>query len=133
MLAISARYARVLPMRAVPSSPLVGPFADRLLASDLPGLDALRRAEVVAFVTRRVDDLPSVTRIGVLIIAAPVRAALALPCSDVIVRVIGRTRLPLLGEYPRLVRSLGYAYVWETWPDATPDGSTRSGGAYDAP
>ena len=25
--------------------------------------------------------------------------------------------LPLLAEYPRLVRSLGYAFIWETWPD----------------
>lgn len=124
MLAISARYARVLPMRAVPSSPLVGPFAGRLLASDLPGLDAVRRAEVVAFVTRRVDGLPSVTRLGVLAIAGLVRIALALPWPDRVVRIVAATRLPLLGEYPRLVRSLGYAYIWETWPDSAPDGST---------
>ena len=26
-------------------------------------------------------------------------------------------RSPSLGDYVRLLRSLGYAYVWETWPD----------------
>ena len=29
----------------------------------------------------------------------------------------------MLGEYVRLVRSLAYAYVWETWPDTAPDGA----------
>jgi hypothetical protein len=110
-------------MRSVPSSPLVGPFADRLLASDLPGLDRLRRAAAVAFIVRRVDGLPSVTRIGVLLIATLVRPLLVLPAQVGVVRRLGRTRLPLFGEYPRLVRSLGYAFIWETWPDTAPDGT----------
>ena len=37
-------------------------------------------------------------------------------------RVVLALPLPLLSEYPRLVRSLGYAYVWETWPDTAVDG-----------
>lgn len=110
-------------MRPVPSSPLVGPFADRLLASDLPGLDAPRRAATVAFIVRRVDGLPSVTRLGVLLIAALVRPMLALPGRTGVIQRLGRTRLPLFGEYPRLVRSLGYAFVWETWPETAPDGT----------
>lgn len=110
-------------MRSVPSAPLVGPFADRLLELDLPGLTRERRHEVVAFTLRRVDGLPSLTRIGVLLIAAVVRAAMWLPGSTAVVRLVGRSTLPLLGEYPRLVRSLGYAYVWETWPATHPDGS----------
>ncbi len=36
-----------------------------------------------------------------------------------VVGVLARRPLPLLGEYVRLVRSLAYAYVWETWPDTT--------------
>ena len=31
--------------------------------------------------------------------------------------------LPLVGEFPRLVRSLGFAYIWETWPDTSPSGA----------
>lgn len=111
-------------MRSVPSAPLVGPFADRLLELDLPSLDPARRGLVVAFVVRRVDGLPSVMRLGVTLIAAFVRAALLLPWPDAVVGFMSRTTLPLLGEYPRLIRSLGYAYVWETWPDTRPDGAT---------
>jgi hypothetical protein len=109
-------------MRSVPSSPLVGPFADRLLALDLPGLEPARRREVVDFTVRRVDGLPSFMRIGVVTIAALFRAILMLPGNTFMVRFLARTPLPLLGEYVRLVRSLGYAYIWETWPDTHPDG-----------
>lgn len=111
-------------MRSVPSAPLVGPFADRLLALDFPGLDPARRAQAVAFAIRRVDGLPSVMRFGVTVIAALFRALLALPGDEAILRCFARTPLPLLGEYVRLVRSLGYAYVFETWPDTRPDGSS---------
>jgi hypothetical protein len=31
--------------------------------------------------------------------------------------------LPFVGEYPRLMRSLGFAYVWEHWPTTTPTGA----------
>jgi hypothetical protein len=110
-------------MRTVPSAPLVGPFADRLLALDLPALPEDRRRQVVAFTTRRVDGMPSITRIGVLLIAAMLRVVLLLPGSTSVVRAFARTPLPLLGEYVRLVRSLGYAYVWETWPDTLPNGA----------
>lgn len=111
-------------MRTVPCSPLVAPFAGRLLALDLPGLPADRRDRIVSFVVHRVDTLPSVTRIGVLLIAGAVRAALAIPAlAPRAVAFLAGTGLPLLGEYPRLVRSLGYAYLWDNWPDSAPDGS----------
>jgi len=109
-------------MRSVPSFPLVGPFADRLLAVDLPALDDDRRAEVIAFAARRVDGMPSAMRIGVFTIAALVRAAMMLPGGNAVVSFMARRPLPLLGEYVRLVRSLGYAYIWETWPDTLPNG-----------
>ena len=37
----------------------------------------------------------------------------------------GTHPLPLLGEYVRLIRSLGYAYVWETWPQTRPTGAAQ--------
>jgi len=99
------------------TSPLVEPFADRLIAADVPALDAARRGEVVAFVGRRVDVLPSVIRIGVTGIAGLYRALLAVPGGwRLALRLVERP-LPLLGEYPRLVRSLAYAYIWERWPE----------------
>lgn len=117
-------------MRPVPSLSLAGPlagalvapFADRLLALDLPSLEADRREQVVAFATRRVDGMPSIMRIGVLIIAAAVRVVMVVPGGGAVVGFLGRRPLPLVGEYVRLVRSLGYTYVWETWPDTRPDG-----------
>jgi hypothetical protein len=109
-------------MPSVPSFPLVGPFADRLLAVDLPALDDDRRAEVTVFAARRVDGMPSIMRIGVFVIAAIVRAAMLIPGGNAVVGFLARHPLPLLGEYVRLVRSLGYAYVWETWPDTLADG-----------
>ena len=119
-------------MRAVPSlhlagplaGPLVGPFADRLLAFDFPALDDARRGQVVAFVARRVDGIPSVMRIGVIIIATLVRAAIVVG-GDAVVGLLARHHPPVIREYVRLVRSLGYAYIWETWPDTRPDGAAR--------
>ncbi len=113
----------MLVMRSVPSAPLVGPFADRLLALDFPALDPARRAQAIEFTIRRVDGLPSVIRFGVTVIAALFRGLLAVPGGDAVVRFLARTPLPLLGEYVRMVRSLGYAYIFETWPDTRADGS----------
>lgn len=118
----------VATMRPPMSRPLaaaspVGRFADALLARDLPALATDRRSDTVEFIERRVDALPSVTRLGVVIISNVV---------DLVRRVAGTERtldlatgltLPLLSEYPRLVRSLGYTFVWETWPDTDSDGT----------
>ena len=110
-------------MRSVPSAPLVGPFAERLLTLDLPELPVERRDDAVRFVTRRGDALPSVMRLGVLVLAALFRVAVAVPGRDAFVHFVARTALPLAGEYVRLVRSLAYAFVWETWPDTRPLGA----------
>ncbi|MGH8920229.1 MAG: hypothetical protein ACRD0H_18170 [Actinomycetes bacterium] len=102
---------------------LIAQFNDRLVAHDLPGLPASRRSEVVAFTGRRIATLPSPMRVGVGLIAVAV---------DGLGRVLGRARvtafaarrrLPVLGEYVRLLRSLAHAYIWETWPDTAPDGA----------
>ena len=109
-------------MQQVRALPVVGGFADRLLAEDLPDLPHQRRAEVVGFVARRVDGLPSFTRFGVLLIGVVFRALLAVPGGWGLGRVVLRLPLPFVAEYPRLVRSLGYAYVREHWPSTTPTG-----------
>ncbi|HEY0521457.1 MAG TPA: hypothetical protein VGC84_18345 [Ilumatobacteraceae bacterium] len=110
------------------SSPLrldsiVGPFAEMLLAADLPDLAAERRAEVVRFVQRRTSTVPSFTRFGITVIGLFYKAVARVPGGQVATRFLIARPLPLLGEYPRLVRSLGYAYIWERWPDTHPSGA----------
>ncbi|MFN8022306.1 MAG: hypothetical protein U0Q03_12345 [Acidimicrobiales bacterium] len=112
-------------MRPVPPAPFVGPFADRLLALDFPSLPDDRRAQAVAFTITRVEGLPSVMRFGVTLIGLLFHGLLQLPGNDATLRFLARTPLPLFGEYVRMVRSLGYAFVFETWPDTRVDGSSR--------
>jgi len=107
-----------------PSPPTaVGRFSDALLAADLPALDPTRRRRAVEFIEGRVEVLPSITRIGVRMIGAGVDlACLALGPERALALVTAKP-LPLISEYPRLVRSLGYAFIWETWPDTAVDGA----------
>jgi len=107
----------------------VARFADGLLAADLPRLPGDRRRDAVAFIGRRVLVLPSITRFGVLMIAAAVHGAGVALGHDRIRRIVLRFPLPLLAEYPRLIRSLAYAYIWETWPDTDVDGGAARGRA----
>lgn len=109
-------------MRPVPSALVVGPFADRLLALDLPDLPPDRREAAVEFVTRRVDALPSLMHLGVMLLGVGFRLAVATG-GERAVRAASQWSVPLLGEYVRMVRSLGYAYVWETWPDTSASGA----------
>ena len=106
----------------------VARFADDLLAADLPGLDDERRRRTVDFVVRRVAVLPSITRAGVLAIGAAVDVAGRVVGRDRVRRAVTTLPVPLLAEYPRLVRSLGFAHVWETWPDTLVDGSPAAAG-----
>jgi hypothetical protein len=98
-------------------------FADALLERDLPSLSADRRSTTVAFIGRRVDGLPSVTRLGVVIISRLVDVVGAVAGLQRTIEVVTSVKLPFLSEYPRLVRSLGYTYVWETWPATRIDGA----------
>lgn len=116
-------------MQQVSALPVVGPFAEHLLTHDLPGLPATQRSEVVRFVAHRVDTLPSFTRFGVLAIGTVVRVLLGLPGGWPIVRFLTSLPLPFAAEYPRLVRSLGFAFVWERWPDTRPDGTPAEAAA----
>jgi hypothetical protein len=104
---------------------IVGPFADLLLAADLPELPEERRREVVGFVQRRAETIPSFARFGVTVIGLFYRAVIAAPYGRSVVRVLMAKPLPVLGEYPRLVRSLAYTYIWEHWPDTLSTGATR--------
>ncbi len=109
---------------------LVAPFARQLLAADLPGLPPERLERVVPFVLRRVEGLPSPMRLGVLGVAALVRGLMAIPMiGRRVPTVLGDHPLPIVGEYARLVRSLGYAYVFEEWPGTGADGTPDVGPA----
>lgn len=113
-------------MAGTSSRALVRPFTQRLLRVDLPGLDSTQRDEVSDFTVHRVDDLPSVLRLGVILIAVPMRLVVAIPGSTRTVAWLIRHPLPLVGEYVRMMRSLAYTYVWEHWPRTLPDGSAPS-------
>jgi hypothetical protein len=105
------------------SRALVRPFAQRLLRVDLPALNSSQRDEVSDFAVHRVDELPSVLRIGVILIAVPLRGLIAIPGSDRTLAWLIHHPLPLVGEYVRMVRSLAYTYIWEHWPHTLPDGA----------
>jgi hypothetical protein len=109
--------------RMIPTTPIAR-FADGLLGADLPALAPDRRRAAVDFIGRRVEVLPSITRFGVLVIARTVDLVAMLIGRDRTRRAVVRLPVPLLAEYPRLVRSLGYAYVWESWPDTLVDGGS---------
>ena len=102
---------------------LHAPFADALIAHDMPGLPVARRARSVDFAVGRIALMPGPTRVGVDLIAVAVRALMVLLGGARTVRLLAPVTLPLLGEYVRLHRSLAYAYVWETWPDTAVDGT----------
>jgi hypothetical protein len=114
-------------MRQVRALPVVGSFAERLLAGDLPDLPAVERHEVVEFVARRVDSMPSFTRFGVLAIGSAFRLLMAVPGGWGLAKILMALPVPFVGEYPRLTRSLAVAYVWERWPDTTPTGAHAVG------
>lgn len=105
--------------------PIVAPVADVLLAADFPDLPSDKRAEVVQFVERRAATVPSFTRFGVAMIGALYRVLLAAPGGERIVCSLARRSIPFIGDYPRLIRSLGYAYIWDRWPDTTATGAQR--------
>ncbi len=117
----------LLLMRPVPALPVIRSFAERLLQADLPDLPSANRALAVNFVAHRVDHLPSFTRFGVIVLAGFFRSLLALPAGFTVAKAMIKLPLPLVAEYPRLIRSLAFAYVWETWPTTTATGASATG------
>ena len=108
-------------MRTPPPN-VVTPTCDLVLSHDFPDLDADRRRVVVGFVVARLGVLPGPMRLGVTLVASLVEAIRITGGAGLVVR-LSRLPLPLVAEYFRLLRSLSYAYVWETWPDSTPTGA----------
>ena len=109
--------------RQLTSDGALGQFANCLLTIELPDLPDTARAETVAFVCRRANQMPSPLRIGLLLICTGVGLAQRVTGLDRTTRFLQGSRLPLLGELPRMVRSLGFAFIWETWPDTAPSGA----------
>ncbi len=102
-----------------------GVFADRLLALELPELPDSARAESVAFVCRRAHQLPSPLRVGVTVLTIATGIGQRLIGPERVTGFLASTRLPFVGELARMVRSLGFAFIWETWPDTRPTGAQR--------
>jgi hypothetical protein len=100
-----------------------GLFAERLITLELPDLPPVSRAATVSFVCRRANQVPSPLRVGVVGLAAGVGLAQRLLGIERTTRFLRTTRLPFVGELSRMVRSLGFAYIWETWPDSSPTGA----------
>ena len=100
----------------------LGQFADHLLTIELPDLPPDAREDTVAFVCRRANQMPSPLRLGLVLVCTGVALAQRAVGIERSTRFLQGSRLPLLGELPRMVRSLGFAFIWETWPDSSPSG-----------
>ena len=112
-----------IPSPLRPTGPF-GRFADDLLTVELPDLDDDRRAETVGFVCRRAAQVPTPLRLGIIALAVVTGVAQRVAGASRTVAFLRGTSLPLVGELSRLVRSLGFAYIWETWPSTTESGAT---------
>ena len=109
-------------MSTFPPRGLVAAFSTQVLAHDLPDLPADRRQATVAFAVRRVAGLPSPMKVAVGLVAVLVGGIARVVGLPRLVALLADRPLPAAGEYVRLVRSLTYAYIWETWPDTSSSG-----------
>lgn len=100
-----------------------GRFARRVLSVELPELPADRLDESVAFVCHRAAQTAGPPRLGVIVLAALVGASERVVDPATSTAWLRTTTLPFVGELSRLVRSLAFAFVWETWPDTRPTGA----------
>lgn len=98
-------------------------FADSLLAVELPDLPDDRRRETVAFVCRRALEVPTPLRLGVTALSVGVAVGHRLAGVERTTGFLRVTALPFVGELARMVRSLGLAFVWETWPSSSATGA----------
>jgi hypothetical protein len=98
-------------------------FADDLIGRELPDLAPERRQATITFIRRRVGDLPSPLLVGVTMLVVVVGAAQRIAGIGRVTGFLQSTRLPFVGELARLARSLGFAYIWETWPATSPTGA----------
>lgn len=100
-----------------------GVFADALLAVELPDLPDDRRRAAVAFVCRRAQEVPTPLRLGVTALALGTAVAQRVAGEERTTAFLQTTTLPFVAELARMVRSLGFAFVWETWPATAPTGA----------
>lgn len=98
-------------------------FGAELLVHDLPALPDERRAETVAFIERRLPQLPGPLSAGVAVVASTIALLGRLIGYRRTVDLVADRPLLVVRDYVRLLRSLSYAFVWETWPDTQPDGA----------
>ena len=108
--------------RQLTSDGALGLFADHLLTIELPALPGTSREETVTFVCGRASQMPSPLQLGLVLVCSGVALAQRVAGIERTTRFLQNSRLPLLSELPRMVRSLGFAFVWETWPDTLPAG-----------
>lgn len=106
-----------------------GRFAEQLLRHDLPRLSAERRRLTLAFTQSRLHALPAPMTVGVGAVAGAVGVLGSIFGQGRVASLLGRKAVPVVRDYVRLLRSLSFAYVWETWPDTAPDGSSPGGTA----
>jgi len=118
-----ARRATTLHCCMRARNPAVEPFCHHLLVVDLPALPPERRAAAVGFTSARAGTLPTPMRIGVGMVAAMVETAGRVAGHGRVARLLAHRPLPIVGDYVRMLRSLSFAYVWETWPDTAADGA----------
>jgi hypothetical protein len=132
VVTVTARYDLAVVPSASPQAQGVGPFrvdgpfgcfADRLLALELPDLPLDRRTSTVAFVCRRADLAPTPLRMGIAVLTIGVGAARRTAGLERTTSFLQRTSLPFVAELARMVRSLGFTFVWETWPTTSPTGA----------
>lgn len=100
-------------------------MSDALLAIELPGLPTERRDSAAEFTAARVAGMPSPIRLGVAVVAVLLGVSSRLLGTHRVVRTLARRPLPVTGDFVRLLRSLGFAYVWEHWPATAADGTPR--------
>ena len=110
-------------MPTFPPRGLVADFCEQVVAHDLPDLPSDRRDATVAFASRRIAGLPSPMKVAVGAVAVIVGGLAGIVGTGRIVRLLAVRPLPIAGEYVRLMRSLTYAYIWETWPDTSRTGA----------
>lgn len=106
-----------------------GPFgalADRLLALELPDLPTDRRTEAVAFTCRRATEVPSPLLLGIGALTIAVGLSQRAIGHARTTSFLQSTSLPFVGELTRMVRSLAFAFIWETWPYTGPTGAIES-------
>jgi len=106
-----------------------GVFADRLLALELPELPVDRRSKTVSFICRRAHELPSPLYLGVTALTAAMGLLQRVIGLDATTRFVQTTTLPFVGELARMSRSLGFAFIWEAWPDSSPTGAASHQGS----